>query len=109
MYNVLFPRSKAENDGPQFLWCPDTNAAADPDTNTGFKTRQNYLIDQPTTKGRFKLRIPMFMLFGFMENFLALTGYSYKIELVREADFTTLFKDNDAQEGKLKFNRKIDE
>ena len=107
LYNVLYPRSKAKIDGLEFLWVPDTDTAASADDNTGFAIRQNWIIDKPNTRGKFKLRLPMFMLFGMFENFLALKGYSYEIELVRGPDYVTLFRNNNAPTGKIKFDKLI--
>ena len=54
MYNVLYPKSKAEHDGLEFMWTHDTADTAVPATNDGFKIRQKYLIATPTTNGKFK-------------------------------------------------------
>ena len=82
MYAVLFPRSKGKCDGLEFMWFPDTRNEAN-DDNKGFAVRRNYIMIQPGTKGKFKLFVPMFMFFGFMEKFVALKGYPMQIELVR--------------------------
>ena len=71
-YDVLYPKSKAKCDGLQFMWFPDNDSTAEIEKNTGFKIRQNYIVAQPHTKVKFKLRIPMHMFFGFMENFVVL-------------------------------------
>ena len=48
------------------------------------------------------------MIFGFMENFVALKGYPIEIELVRGDDAPALFRNKEgahaAAEGKLKFS-----
>ena len=88
-------------------WFTDTVDAPDITTNKGFKVRQQYIIDSPHTNGTFKLRLPMHMLFGFMENFTVLKGYPIEIELVRGPDYPSLYRngvgDNAAPEGKLVF------
>ncbi len=108
IYDVLFARSKGKNDGLQFMWVPDTAATAVEDDNKGFAIRQSYLIDTPHTNGKFKLRIPLYMIFGFMENFVALKGYPIEIELVRGDDAPALFRNKEgahaAAEGKLRFS-----
>ena len=97
-------KSKAENDGLQFAWYPDTDASTDTETNKGFAARQNYIIDQPATRGTFKLRAPLFLFYGFTENFLALKGYNLEFEMVRGPDYPALFRaDNGVPEGKFKF------
>ena len=77
MYNVLYPLSKAKTDGLEFMWLPDTTATTV--DNKGFEARRTFLLTQPATPGKFKLRIPLHMFFGFMENFVVLKGYTVKI------------------------------
>ena len=89
MYDVLYPRSKGKCDGLQFMWFPDTADGADIATNKRFSVRRQYLIDSPNTNGILKFRLPMHMLFGFMENFAVLKGYPIEIELVRGPDYPT--------------------
>ena len=107
MYDVLYHRSKGKCDGLQFMWIPDTVDGTDVTMNKGFSVRRQYLIDTPHTNGNFKLRLPMHMLFGFMENFVVLKGYPIEIELVRGPDYPTLYRngggDHAALEGKLTF------
>ena len=107
MYNVLYPRGKGKCDGLDFMWYPDTGSNPDDTTNKGFAARRNYLFVQPHTKGKFKLCIPLYMFFGFMENFVALTGYPMELEFVRGPDYPAIFRkkagDHLAPEGKLTF------
>ena len=103
MYGVLYARSKAKCDGLQFMWFPDSGKTAVTAENVGFDIRKKYVIVQPETNGKFKLRIPMYMFYGFMKNFLVLKGYSMEIEMVRGPDYPALFRDATAAEGKLKF------
>ena len=105
MYDVLYPRSKGKCDGLEFMWLPDTvNTIAD---NKGFEARRKYVLTRATTVGKFKLRIPMHMFFGFMENFVVLKGYPIEIEMVRGPDYPALYRlgagVNHAEQGKLKF------
>ena len=44
------------------------------------------------------------MFFGFMENFVALKGYSVEMEFVRGPDYPALFRHGGAAEGKLVFS-----
>ena len=107
IYDVLYSRSKGKCDGLDFMWFPDTTTAASAD-NKGFEARRNYILVQPHTVGTFKLRIPMYMFYGFMENFVVLKGYPIEIEMVRGPDFPSLFRlgagNNHAEEGKLTFS-----
>ena len=107
IYKVLYPRSKAKTEGLQFMWFPDDSKSATTAENSGFKVRRQYIIDSPNTNGKFKLRIPMHMLFGFMENFLALKGYPIEIELIRGADDPALYRGDGADDGKLTFSEII--
>ena len=91
IYDVLYSRSKAKCDGLQFMWFPDSDNTTTEDTNTGFKIRREYIIDRPNPNGTFKLRIPMHMFFGFMENFVALKGYPMEVKMVRGPDYPALF------------------
>ena len=104
IYNVLYPRSKAKTEGLQFMWFPDDSKSATTAENSGFKVRRQYIIDSPNTNGKFKLRIPMHMLFGFMENYTVLRGYPIEIELIRGADDPALYRGAGADEGKLTFS-----
>ena len=106
IYDVLYPRSKSKCDGLEFMWLPDTTATTT--QNKGFDGRRSYVMTQPHTVGKFKLRIPMHMFFGFMENFVALKGYPIEIEMVRGPDYPALFRlkegDHNADKGKFKFS-----
>ena len=109
LYDVLYPRSKGKCDGLDFMWFPDSGAGTAAATNSGFEARRNYILVQPGDAiGKFKLRIPMFMFYGFMENFVVLKGYPIEIEMVRGPDYPSLFRlgagDNHAEEGKLTFS-----
>ena len=102
LYNVLYSRSKKKGDGLNFNWYPDISVEADPAKNPGFKVRQNYLIEQPKTKGHFNFLIPLTLLFGFAENFLALSAYPVEIDLVRGANYRAIHKDADAAVANIK-------
>ena len=109
IYDTLYPRSKSKCEGLQFMWFPDTSATALPATNKGFEVRRQYIVDRPAPNGAFKLRIPMHMFFGFMENFIVLRGYPIEIEMVRGPDYPALYRNADdqvaghADAGKLTF------
>ena len=104
MYNVLYPRSKAKCDGLQYMWMPDTGTAAVENTNKGFAARRAFIITAPGTNGNFKLRIPLHMFYGFMENFVVLKGYPVELEMVRGPDYPAIFRAAAAGEGKLEFS-----
>ena len=104
MYNVLYPRSKGKCDGLQFMWMPDTGATAVEADNKGFAARRAFIITAPANNGDFKLRIPMHMFYGFMENFVLLKGYSIELEMVRGPDYPAIFKAANVDAGKLDFS-----
>ena len=112
IYNILYDRSKGKCDGLQFMWFPDTAGGVDgtdEEKNKGFAVRRKYLMVSPTTNGKFNLRIPLHMFFGFMENFVALKGYPVELEFIRGADYPALYRRSAAgtgvaAEGKLKFD-----
>ena len=87
------------------MWFPDTDNTAIPATYKGFEVRRQYIVDRPNPNGSFKLRIPMHMFFGFMENFVVLKGYPIEIEMVRGPDYPALYRSNvpASPEGKLNF------
>ena len=65
------------------MFVPDTDKSAETEKNKGFKIRQFYLIESPdTSRGSFKLRIPLYLLWGFFENFYALKGYPIELKLI---------------------------
>ena len=91
MYDVLYPRSKAKCDGLEFMWYPDTATTAVEANNKGFQIRRNWIITQPQTNGKFKLKVPLHLFCGFFENFVALKGYPIELEMVRGPDYPALF------------------
>ena len=111
IYDILYDRSKGKCDGLQFMWFPDQAGGAegtDETKNKGFTIRREYLMKLPKTNGKFKLRIPLHMFFGFMENFVALKGYPVEIEFIRGPDYPALYRRSEGQDaadkGKLKFD-----
>lgn len=76
--------------------------------NKGFAARRKYIMLSTNSRGKFKLRTPLHMFFGFMENFVALKQYPVDIEMVRGADYPAIYRrgagQNMAEEGQLKFD-----
>ena len=104
MHYTLLSRSKIKGSGMDFLWAPDMEDSTE-DANTGFKLRREYILDRPKTPGFFVFRIPLSMIFGFMENFVIMRGYSVAIELVRGADHAALYRADAAHPGQIKFEK----
>ena len=64
----FFCTSKGENDGLRLIWVPDATAAED--DQKGLVIREAYLMDTLHTNEKCKLRMFLYMLFGFMENLI---------------------------------------
>ena len=78
MYDILYGRSKSKCEGLMFMWVPDTVggvAGTDPHVNKGFGIRHGYLMLCADSRGSFNFQIPLHMMFGFMENFVAIKQY----------------------------------
>ena len=59
--------SKAQ--GLNQLWKKDTTATAVIADNSGFKVRQEFLLQSPTAKGTFSFRVPLKHIFGYCEDY----------------------------------------
>ena len=82
-------------------WFPhiNNNAAAN---NTGFYTRQGYLIRNPNPKGTFQCAIPMQHIFGFVDDYSKVTyGMPDTLQLIRKVDNDALFRTAAAGAGKV--------
>ena len=82
-------------------WFPDinTNATAN---NTGFYTRQGYLIRNPNPKGRFYCAIPMRHILGFVNDYSKVNyGMRDTLQLMRKDDNDALFRTEAAGAGKV--------
>ena len=96
--------SKAQ--GLNQLWQKDTTSTAVIADNEGFKTRQSYLIQQPTAKGTFSFRIPLKHIFGFCEDYDKIVyGIKHTLILVRKSDDDAIFRANAADAGKVSLNK----
>ena len=82
-------------------WFTDinTNAAAN---NTGFYSRQGYLIKNPNPKGSFQCTIPMRHIFGFVDDYSKVTyGMRDTLQSIRNDDNDALFRTAAADAGKV--------
>ena len=84
------------NAGPALnqCWSLDTATGTATDTNLGFKKRQDYIIEKPTTKGSFRFAIDLEHLFGFCEDYQKVQyGFVHTLTLVRSSsDKNAIFK-----------------
>ena len=96
--------SKCFNDGPGLnqCWKLDTSTAA-ADTNTGFKTRHDYIIEKSAPKGCFRFSIDLEHIFGFCEDYnKVMYGFVHALTLVRGASSNNaIFKATAAAVGKI--------
>lgn len=96
--------SKAQ--GLNQLWQKDTTSTAVVADNAGFRTRQSYLIQQPTVKGTFSFRIPLKHIFGFCEDYDRIVyGLKHTLTLVRKSNDDAIFRANAADAGKVSLDK----
>ncbi|XP_065678188.1 uncharacterized protein LOC136093168 [Hydra vulgaris] len=97
-----FQQSKAMN---QF-WYKDSTATADLVNNTGFSTRQQYIIKKPTTKGKFEISIPLRHIFGFFKDYdKVFYGLKHELFLLRQSDDNAIFRAANVAAGKVDITR----
>ena len=88
-------------------WFPDinTNAALN---NTGFYTRQGYLIRNPNPKGSFQYAISTKHIFGFIDDYSKVTyGMPDTLQLIRKYDKGALFRTAAGGAGKVVLSKLI--
>jgi len=99
---LKYPDDFSKAQGLNQLWRKDTTTTATIADNDGFKTRQSYLIQQPTVKGTFSFRIPLKHVFGFCEDYDKIVyGLKHTLTLVRKSDDDAIFRANAADVGKV--------
>ena len=75
------------------LWQRDTADSTDPTVNTGFRSRQDYIIKQSADKGTFSFCIPLNHIFGFCDDYnKVLYGFKHTLTLNRKADDDAIIK-----------------
>ncbi|XP_065651183.1 uncharacterized protein LOC136079373 [Hydra vulgaris] len=88
------------------LWYKDATSTAVLADNTGFATRQAYLIQKPTTKGTFSFCVPLRHIFGFCDDYdKIIYGVKHTITLVRQSDDNAIFRLAAAAAGKVNLNK----
>ncbi|XP_065680158.1 uncharacterized protein LOC136094359 [Hydra vulgaris] len=97
-----FQQSKAMNQ----LWYKDNMATADLVNNTGFSTRQQFIIRKPTTKGSFEFSIPLRHIFGFCDDYdKVFYGLKHELYLLRRSDDNAIFRAAGVAAGKVNITR----
>ncbi|XP_065645276.1 uncharacterized protein LOC136075767 [Hydra vulgaris] len=84
----------------------DTTSTAVLADNTGFATRQAYLIQKPTTKGTFSFCVPLRHIFGFCDDYdKVIYGLKHTITLTRQSDDNAVFRLAAVAEGKVNLTK----
>jgi len=103
---LKYPDDFSKAQGLNQLWQKDTTSTAVIADNEGFKTRQSYLIQQPTAEGTFSFKIPLKHIFGFCEDYDKIVyGLKQILTLVRKSDDDAIFRDNAVDAGKISLNK----
>ncbi|XP_065651238.1 uncharacterized protein LOC136079428 [Hydra vulgaris] len=88
------------------LWNKDVTSTAVLNDDTGFATRQAYIIQKPTTKGTFSFCVPLRHNFGFCDDYdKVIFGFKHTITLVRQSDDDGIFRLAAAATGKVNLNK----
>jgi len=107
MLGILkYPYDFSTAQGLNQLWHKDTTSTAVIAENTGFATRQSYLIRKPTSKGTFSFIVPLKHIFGFCDDYDKIVyGFKHTLTLVRKADDDAIFRANAAAAGKVNLDK----
>ena len=96
-----FSKSKGLNQ----LWYKDTTTGAE-EENRGWNVRKMYVINNPDPKGTFSLRVLLKHIFGFCEDCdKVVYGLKHTLMLTRNDDQDAIFRDNDADAGKITLSK----
>ena len=83
------------------LWYKDTATTAAKADNNGFPARHAYLIQSPTAKGTFSIRIPLKHIFGFCVDYDKIVyGLKQSLTLVRKTDDDAILEEQQLVPGK---------
>ena len=79
--------------GLNMCWVKDSSKDA-AKANTGFTTRQKYIIANPTPPGTFSFAVPLSHIFGFCEDYDKIVyRMNHMLTLVRKGDDEAIFRD----------------
>ena len=89
---LKYPDDISKAQGLNQLWYKDTATTVAKADNNEFAARHAYLIQSPTGKGTFSLRIPMKHIFGFCEDYdKIMCDLKHSLTLVRKTDDDAIF------------------
>tara|TARA_Y100000289_G_scaffold66182_1_gene81852 strand:+ start:1452 stop:2729 length:1278 start_codon:yes stop_codon:yes gene_type:complete len=87
-------------------WTKDTDNSTSLTTNAGFKKRQDFIIQQPNTKGNFSFAVPLNHILGFADDYdKVLYGSRQTLTLVRQHDSDAIFKKSTVAAGKITLDK----
>ncbi len=93
---------QSRTEGLNEMWAKDSNTDASLTTNTGFATRQSWIVQSPQEKGRFQVQIPLKEIFGFAEDYTkVIYGLRHLLTLKRKGDTDAIFKNDAVDDGKV--------
>ena len=93
-------------EGMNQLWQRDTADSTDTTLNTGFKSRQDYIIKQSADKGTFSFCIPLNHIFGFCDDYnKVLYGFKHTLTLARKGDSDAILKATGVTTGKVNLTK----
>ena len=101
---LTYPDDFSKSSGLNQLWYKDTGLTASitAGANDGFKARQGYIVISPNPKGTFSFSVPLKHIFGFAGDYeKVIYGFKHELTLVRKDDNDAIFRDNDADAGKV--------
>ena len=104
---LKYPEGYVKAQGMNMCWSKDSSTAADiavanATYNPGFATKQGYLIQQPTIKGKFSFIVPLKHIFGFCEDYdKVVYGLKHTISLYRKGDNDAIYRAAAAAAGKV--------
>ena len=102
---LKYPDDFSKSKGLNQLWYKDTtNAAfidtADPNFNSGFKLRHDYIITVSRPRGSFSFRIPLKHIFGFCGDYdKVVYGLKHNLTLTRNDDNDAIYRGANAAVG----------
>ena len=103
---LKYPDDFNKSQGLNQLWVPDI-PIADNNTanmeNSGFKKRENYIINDSNPRGTFSFKIPLKHFLGFCEDYKkVLYGMQQRLTLTRSGNIQdSIFRANAADEGRI--------
>ena len=90
---LKYPDDFYKAHGLNQLWFKDDSLEPDQTTNTGFKKRHKYIINDPDPKGSFSFKIPLKHFLGFCEDYKkVIYGMQQRLTLTRTGDNNAIFK-----------------